>query len=254
MKTVNEYIKLIKNTNDSLSVIDQALDDPDLSDEDLNKLINILNYLKVTTHVGNESFKSEYLNEELLESPNVKIYNNELNLIKSQEKRDKLKQLLAQSAYKNIDGPTSSTGKYHPAWANVTKGLSRHTKVVVRLVRVICNAFEELNSDVMIAAAIAHDALKYKSDNDKYTSKEHAKDAATKLREFGLMEEAELVQEHMGKFEGNKMDNFAKKMLHLADYIASQQFIDIKFDSNNNLIENNLLSFEDIFRRINENV
>lgn len=200
------------------------------------------------------------LEEDLLalESPNVKSYIKELDLIQSKEKRRKLENILRTSAYKNISGETSSTGKYHPSFSQGEFGLSRHTKAVVKLVMVICDAFPELDQDTLVIAAIAHDAFKYKSDNDQYTSKYHALDAAEILQQNGLHEEARLVSKHMGRWDvardksgrTKNPEKFDEKMLHLADYIASKKFIHINFDKNNDILEEQLVKE---FIRIYEN-
>ena len=188
---------------------------------------------------------------EMLESPIVKAYEKELSLIKSPSKRSKLQDLLRTAAYKNIQGQASSTGKYHPKFANTDFGLSKHTKAVVRFVRVICAAFPELDEDTMIIAAIAHDMFKYATDDDKYTSKYHAKDAGMALHQAGLKDEARLVYAHMGNFDKDaaKPEEFDEKCLHLADFLASQKFIDIKFVSDHNLLEEKLmLTFDEIHK------
>ena len=174
-----------------------------------------------------------------LESPNVKAFEKELNLIKDVNKREKLAKALRVSAYKNISGQASSTGKYHPKFANSEFGLTKHTKAVVRFIRVICTVFPELDADTMIAAAIAHDAFKYTTDEDKHTNSQHARDAFWHLVDVGLRDEARLTRVHMGNFVKNEPapEAFDEKMLHLADYLASQKFIDIKFDKNHDLLE-----------------
>jgi hypothetical protein len=182
-----------------------------------------------------------------LESPTVKTYFKELNLIQNTTKREKLMNLLRRTAYKNISGAASSTGKYHPKFANGEFGLSRHTKAVVKFVTVICDAFPELNQDTMVIAAIAHDAFKYASDEEEYTAHDHAAVAANELEKAGFTDEARLVKSHMGRWPSDrshgkvpKPEQFDEKMLHLADYIASKKFIDIKFNSENDLLEESL--------------
>jgi 23S rRNA maturation-related 3'-5' exoribonuclease YhaM len=190
-------------------------------------------------------FEQIYREALALESPNVKAYDKELSFIKDTTKKSKLMGLLRQSAYKNVAGAASSTGKYHPKFANGDFGLSRHTKAVVAFVRVICDAFPELNEDTLVTAAIAHDMIKYTTDEDKYTAKNHADDSANKLDSVGLKDEARLVRSHMGRWDAErdktgaikKPEQFDEKMLHLADYIASKKFITIDFDDDNNIIE-----------------
>jgi len=185
-----------------------------------------------------------------LESPIVNAYKKQLDLIKSAEKRRKLENLLRTAAHKNISGQASSTGKYHPKFANSEFGLSKHTKAVVRIVQVICTVFEELDPDVMIIAAIAHDMFKYGSEDAEHTSWAHAKDAGMALHQVGLKDEARLVYCHMGNFDKKAAapKELDEKLLHLADYIASQKFININFDKDHNLLEEDMKSFMQIFR------
>jgi hypothetical protein len=93
----------------------------------------------------------------------------------------------------------------------------------------------------MVIAALMHDIVKYANDTDKYTSKTHALDAAAMLKSAGLNDEARLVASHMGRWDKNaphpqKED---EKMLHLADFLASRQWITIDFDDDENIIKNN---------------
>jgi len=192
-----------------------------------------------------KTFQRIYEEALMLESPNVKIYMKELDLIQSKEKRAKLENVLRTAAYKNIAGQASSTGKYHPEYSQGDFGLSRHTKAVVKFVMTICDAFPQLNQDSLVIAAIAHDAYKYATDESEYTSKHHAKDIADKLDEVGLSEEARLCASHMGRWDAarDKSGNtptpqeFDEQMLHLADYLASRKYIHLKFDRDNNLLE-----------------
>jgi len=190
-----------------------------------------------------EEIYQQYLYEEqlMLESPINVRFKAQLNLIKDNSKRTKLENLLRTSAYKNIQGSASSTGKYHPKFANKEFGLSKHTKAVVRFVQVICNAFPELDQDTMIIAALAHDIFKYSSDDSQHTSKYHAKDAGMELHRIGLKDEARLVYAHMGNFDKGAPapEEFDEKCLHLADYLASQKWIDVDWDEDENIIEEN---------------
>jgi 23S rRNA maturation-related 3'-5' exoribonuclease YhaM len=199
--------------------------------------------------------KFQEIQQLALESPNVNMFEKELAIIKNETKKAKLRNVLRRACYKNIAGAASSTGKYHPKFAQGDWGLSRHTKAVVKFVDTICDAFPELDQDTLVAAAIAHDAFKYASDNDKYTSRDHAGDAARELEKEGLKDEARLVRSHMGRFDHERNNaipapnEFDEKMLHLADYLASKKFLSIRFDSQNNLLSESL--FKAIFEKSN---
>jgi len=59
-KSVEEYIKLAKHSNDAMNVIEKALDDPDLSDEDLKRLIVMIRTIGFGVVAGHEKFKKDY--------------------------------------------------------------------------------------------------------------------------------------------------------------------------------------------------
>jgi len=85
MKSVEEYIKLAKDSNDALDVIENALDDPDLSDDDIMKLIGVLQYLKAGVSKGREMFGEDYLGESM---DFEKVYQKSLRESKPQRMRD----------------------------------------------------------------------------------------------------------------------------------------------------------------------
>jgi putative nucleotidyltransferase with HDIG domain len=173
----------------------------------------------------------------MLESPNVTTYAKELDLIKDPNKKRILINLLRPAAYKNVSASASSTNKYHPEFAHGEFGLSRHTKAVVGFAYAIADALQ-LDTDVMVTAAIAHDMYKYTKDTDKYTARNHAKDAADALENAGLKDEARLVRSHMGRWDADR-DKSGKTprpkqldeiCLHIADYLASRKYVSIDFD------------------------
>jgi hypothetical protein len=174
-----------------------------------------------------------------LESPINKRFEQQLNLIQNPDKKRKVEQMLRQVSYRNIQEPASSTGKYHPDYAHGEFGLSRHVKAVISFICDICEAFEDLDRDTMIIAALMHDIVKYKGD-EKYTSKNHAEEAGKWLESVGLKDEARLVRAHMGKWDAKKgkapmPEKEDEKFLHLADYLSSQQWISVAFDENDNI-------------------
>jgi len=170
-----------------------------------------------------------------LESPVNVTFSHQLKLIKDPTKRSKIENMLRQVHTDNINKPASSSGKYHPQFAHDEKGLSRHTKAVVSFAADICEAFPVLDYDTMIIAALMHDIMKYTG--GAHTSKSHAKDASEWLAKEGLKDEARLTLKHMGRWDGaNEPKEFDERMLHLADYLASRQWISVDFDENDNII------------------
>jgi len=177
----------------------------------------------------------------MLESPINVRFKAQLELISDPSKRSKVENMLRRTEMRNISEPASSTGKYHPNFAHGDYGLSRHTKAVVAFVSDMCTTFTHLDRDAMIIAALMHDMVKYVGEG-KYTVKDHAAQAAELLRNEGLDDEARLVASHMGKWDkkGAQVEKEDEKLLHLADYLASRQYISIDFDEDDNIITNNV--------------
>ena len=191
------------------------------------------------------NYRKIYESALMIESPVNKRCEKQLDIIKDPTKRAKLTDMLRQIEYRNISEEASSTGKYHPDFAHKPFGLSRHVKAVVAIVQAICTAFPHLDQDTLVIAALMHDSKKYIGD-EKYTTKDHAEQAAKWLRSVGLNDEARLVAAHMGKWDAEKgvapmPTKEDEKMLHLADYLASKTWLHVDFDSLDNIIENNNL-------------
>lgn len=160
---------------------------------------------------------------------NHEVFKDELALIKDDELRVAVANILLTAvAPRHEREPASSTGKYHPAFANGDGGLVRHTKEVVRLTAMLARTLTDTQVmvDQLIAAAILHDMAKYPREDSSYTAAEHPMLMATICADHGLIEVAELVSSHMGRW--NKPNNPvpvspAQWLLHFADYIASRK-------------------------------
>lgn len=158
----------------------------------------------------------------------------------------------------------SSSGKYHPAFANRSNGLMLHSLAVVRLADqlyqmtepedFICDFDDNSEYNDLICAAWLHDMFKY-GDPDKNLDHcvfEHPKYAAdffknpdviSKCKSFGLRDKdiktiSDLIDTHMGKYNTNKYSktvlNLPKtnlqRLLFTADYLASRKENDIIAD------------------------
>lgn len=176
----------------------------------------------------------------------IRLFKRELSLIKNDKLREIISSYLenATSDYFWTDG-ASSSGKYHPEFAQGVGGLVRHTKAVVmfaeELLKMSSYAFmREEYKDYVIAACIIHDTCKYgmSDEMDKSEYKNHAENAAQNFVNWSMYEydycPSELllnaVKAHMGQWSTNKEDRpFTNidRCVHLADYIASRNFIDI---------------------------
>lgn len=141
--------------------------------------------------------------------------------------------------------PASSTGKYHPRFANGVGGLVRHTLYAVNVFDYLYRAFAEdpeIKSllqpyDCGIVAVIFHDAIKYGVHNGMYTTKDHDRVSANWLRDVWTEWTKEnpcnqmyldLIYHgmihHMGPWstDGAPTTLF-EKLVFIADYVASQK-------------------------------
>lgn len=88
--------------------------------------------------------------------------------------------------------PASSTGKYHPKFANGELGLAKHTLYATKVWQYLWRGFkQDFNDDELIyqagiIAIVFHDALKYGNpeENRRYTTKTHPEDAAEWIDNF----------------------------------------------------------------------
>lgn len=156
--------------------------------------------------------------------------------------------------------PASSTGKYHPKFALNQGGLIRHTKAAVRIGyellnnKIIGSTFNNREKDLMIMGIMLHDGCKSGLTKTEYTVVNHPlivskliKDNKEKLR---LTNEdvdfvCSVIETHMGEFnkdyKGNTVlplpTNKYQKFVHMCDFLASKKFLDIRFDENDNIID-----------------
>lgn len=176
----------------------------------------------------------------------IKLFEKELALIKNGKLREVVTSYLKEATpnYFWTDG-ASSSGKYHPQFAQGVGGLVRHTKAVVmfaeELLRLNTYAYmKDEYKDYVIAACLIHDTCKYGMDDemDKSEYKNHAANAAQNFVNWCIYEydycPSELllnaVKAHMGQWSTNADDRpFTNidRCVHLADYLASRSFIDI---------------------------
>lgn len=138
----------------------------------------------------------------------------------------------------------SSSGKYHPAFAQGEGGLIRHT----RAVSMVCEELLRMNiyaymrdeyKDYARVACILHDTYKYGGlEEDKNCFKRHGFHASVAISnawfEFFGDNAPEIllmaVRSHMGQWTEPKEDRpftNVDRLVHLADYVASRSFWDI---------------------------
>ena len=176
---------------------------------------------------------------------NIKLFEREINLIVNEDLRMAVKSYMDEETpdYFWTDG-ASSSGKYHPQFAQGEGGLVRHTKAVVmfaeELLRMSSYAYmREEYKDYVIAACILHDTAKYGiGEYDKAEYKNHAANAAKAFADYAgqVMDYKpsefllNAIRSHMGQWSTEKEDRpFTNidRCVHMADYMASRSFIDI---------------------------
>ena len=177
-----------------------------------------------------------------------KYFEREINLIQSEDYRMFVRHYLdnyCPSYFWEIGA--SSSSKYHPQFSQGVGGLVRHTKAVVmfaeELLRMSSYMYmSDEHKDFVIMACILHDTCKYgieEYNKDEY--KDHAKNACINVvecwRDYFEMCENEHPSEfflsaircHMGQWSEREDRPFTNidQCVHMADYMASRNFIDI---------------------------
>lgn len=187
----------------------------------------------------------------------VKIYfEEELQMIKNEEVRQAVIEVLKQVNDEFYHAPASSTGKYHPEYALGEGGLYRHTKAAVKIANDILRLewfdkeFTDDDKDIIISALILHDTCKSGRNWDsKYTMHTHPLQAGDLISEVTNgtqyegtgVEIGRLVHSHMGQWNEpgrwNKYNDRAilpkpeeldEFIVHLCDYLASRKYLEVK--------------------------
>ena len=185
-------------------------------------------------------------------------FEHELELIHNYNIRQTTGKILCHMPAWFIKEGASSTGKYHPQYAQGEGGLYRHTCAAVKIFDDITKLkyIKEQDTfnvhDYGIAALILHDMCKrgYDDTPTKYTQFKHPllvkewlehlqlKDSSIVDEEF-ISNVCSLIESHMGEWNTNKYepetilpipDNRDKFLVHLADYLASRKYLEVKFN------------------------
>ena len=185
----------------------------------------------------------------------VDIFKKELSFIKNSKYKEEAKKLIELLPDYFFVIPASSTGKYHPKFAQDEGGLVRHTKVAVRMCYELSNnnsigySFKDDEKDLMMIALIMHDGVKSGIPKEKYTRVDHPLLAANLIRDNrdnlnltkGEIEFiAQAIESHMGEwnkdFNGNEVlpvpKNKYQRFVHMCDFLASKKFIEVPFIDN----------------------
>lgn len=190
-----------------------------------------------------------------MKNEKAKIFDSILNTIENEDIRHFAEECIETIPEYFWKVGASSTGKYHPQYALGELGLARHTCALVRflnhMLNVDCfgNRFTSREKDLMRVAGMMHDTRKSGDDEaytkSKYTKFDHPLLAANEIRSLiGFISEEELeiiavmIESHMGQWNTDKRSsvilplptNKYQKLLHLADYLASREDIEVLFD------------------------
>lgn len=182
----------------------------------------------------------------------AEIFKKELSYIKNNKYKEEAKKLIELLPDYFFEIPASSTGKYHPKFAQGEGGLVRHTKVAVRMCFELSNnnsigySFTDDEKDLMLIALIMHDGVKSGIPKEKYTRVDHPLLAANLIKENKEklnFTEGEIkfitsvIETHMGEwnkdFNGNEVlpvpKNKYQRFVHMCDFLASKKFIEVPF-------------------------
>ena len=183
------------------------------------------------------------------------VFVKELSYIKDSRILENSRRMIEMIPDYFYEVPASSTGKYHPGFAQGDGGLVRHTKAAVRIAfefykdESITDIFNSDEKDLMILALMLHDGLKSGLEKEEYTRFDHPllmanyiKDNKDKLtltdNEIEFL--SNVISSHMGPwtkdYQGNevlpKPVNKYQKFVHMCDYLASRKFLSVNFKDN----------------------
>lgn len=184
------------------------------------------------------------------------VFKIELGYIKDEDVRESLEFMIEQIPDYFFTIAASSTGKYHPAYALGDGGLVRHTKVAVRMAQELFGIykFPSKTKDLIIMSLVLHDSVKKGEVESQYTLFDHAllacefvkkNSSSLKISEEDINFVCECISTHMGRFNTSEYSEVIlplpqtpeQKFVHLCDYLASRKVINIMFDKNNNIVE-----------------
>ena len=179
------------------------------------------------------------------------LYNQEIRLLQNKEKQEKTLNLLASSVSEKMKTvPASSTGKYHPLFAQNEGGLIRHSKAVAQAAYGLAGMFNVPgDKDRFVIAGLMHDMWKLGPEGKfGFTDPKHGSLAAEALGKIGLSDAAGLAGPHMGNFSkgqyknAQKISTFDQRLLNNADWLMSRTYAQdyVNWDDKGNIQDMNL--------------
>jgi len=184
------------------------------------------------------------------------MFLDELELINDEELAESLLKIIEMLPDYWFSEAASSTGKYHPAFAQGDGGLVRHTKAAVRMAYELYGIykFPQHTKDLIIMALVLHDSVKKGIEETKWTLHDHPLIACEFIRnnksELKLNNDdiefvCGCISGHMGKFNTCDYSDVIlplpktpeQKFVHMCDFLASRKVINITFDKDNNIVD-----------------
>ena len=189
-----------------------------------------------------------------------KVFKQEFSYIKDADLRKDAEFLIGSLPDYYFEVDASSTGKYHPKYAQGKGGLSRHVKSAVKMaVELLANPsiggiYSDRDKDLIYLSLLIHDGLKYGKEKEQYTRFDHpilisnfveeVKDKL-KMTDEDRDKVRKAVESHMGPWNTSSYSDVVlpvskkpmEKFVHMCDYLASRRFIVLEFDQNDNIID-----------------
>jgi hypothetical protein len=184
----------------------------------------------------------------------IKAFEEELNFIINPQIR-----LFAETAIGSLPDyffviPSSSSNKYHPAYANGIGGLVRHskaaTRIAVELFRTDLWLFTDDEKDLILTGLMIHDGYKSGIVQEKFSRADHPKIVAFEISNnnelLGLItsEQMQFVANNLAKHMGKWVEDYrtheqildkpkttAERFTSLCDYLASRKCLLFDFDA-----------------------
>lgn len=160
--------------------------------------------------------------------------------IKSERVRNWVRRSLEKAPDYFWEVPASSSGKYHPGFAQGKGGLVRHTRAAVYIALQMFDLenFTPLEEDIVIAALILHDTCKHGLEGADHTVKGHGEVAralycAGAPRGSFVWEIGRCIASHMGRWDTPRPSDELEWFVHMCDYLASRKWIGIEMDKIN---------------------
>ena len=182
------------------------------------------------------------------------VFNVELDRIKNDNVRESTETVLEMIPDYFYEIPASSSGKYHPIFSLGDGGLVRHVKVAMRVLEEMFRdtafgEYDDYTKDLIRMSLLLHDGFKSGLTNSGHTCSEHPVLMSNFILEnkdkLSISEDdskfvASLILTHMGPWNTDKQGNVImpvpktreELLVHLCDYIASRNFLNVSFEDN----------------------